>query len=308
MNKKIVRGVRKQTRAPLFIFFALIFIVIALIVTIFAFFVKDDLKKQKETSNVNFNINSSKNDSKPSPSSKPTKPSPSSNPNVSKDKFQTTTILAETKPVEKAYFNDCVFIGDSISLGLGMYNVLPPANVIAAQNVGLNQVAEGKPVYQNKKKTLIQCIDELKTKPKKIYIMLGSNGLPYYDNDTHIKFYNTLVLQLKKKYPEAKIILQSVTPITAKAEVNYKKNGKDFTNKKINDFNEKIKGVAKNNKVYYLDVRASLADEKGFLNAKLISTSPKADGVHFLKVGHEAMYKYYKTHAVDGEVIPVKAK
>lgn len=305
MNKKIVRGVKRKTQTPLFVFLALIFIVIALIIAIFSFFVKDDLEKQNNKNNININFDSSSKKESAGESSKTPSKVESSAP-IKTVGFQTATVLAETKPVDKSYFNDCVFVGDSISLGLGLYKVLPPANVIAAQNVGLSQVANGDAVYVNKTKTLMRALEELKFKPKKIYVMLGSNGLPYYKNDDHIKYYQTLVSKLKEKQPDAKIILQSVTPITAKAEANYKANGKDFTNKKINEFNAKISNLAKENKVYYLDVKESLVDSKGFLDSKFVSTAAKADGVHFLKTGHESMYNYYKTHTVDGEIVVTK--
>ena len=209
--------------------------------------------------------------------------------------------MPASESVDKSYFNDAIFIGDSISKGLKIYGVLPAGNILADQNVGLDQIANDKPVYMSvngKKKTLFQSLKEMKIKPKKLYVLLGSNGLPYYENDVHIQYYEKVLDRLMKEYPNTLIYLQSVTPITKQAEIDYKNNGKIFTNDKINKFNALVLKLAEKKGVKYLRVKDALIDKNGYLSA--VFCNPK-EGVHFKKSGHEAMYQYYKTHTIKGE-------
>ncbi len=210
---------------------------------------------------------------------------------------ENSTIVAKSEAVDKSYFDDAVFIGDSISKGLKVYGVLPPKNVVADQNVGIDQIANDRAVYianDGTKTTLFNALKQVPVAPTKVYVMLGSNGLPHYENKQHIEFYYKVIDRIMQTYPNAKIYLQSVTPITAAAEETYRKNGKTFTNKKINEFNEMVLNMAKEKGIYYINVKDSLVDANGYLSAEFAG----ADGVHFKKSGHEAMYQYYKTHTV----------
>lgn len=198
--------------------------------------------------------------------------------------------VSESKYTNMTYFDDALFIGDSISEGLKLYQVLPAANVLANQSVGVDQVARGKPVYMTAKGKVT--LDEaLKgKKPKKIYLMLGMNGMPGYSNEAQIKYYEQVVDKLIKKYPSAIIYLQSVTPVT------YKKSQEDknLNNEKITKFNTMIKSLAKEKDVYYLDVASALKTKNGNLSKEYAG----ADGIHFKKEGHLAMLEYYRYHTV----------
>lgn len=312
MSRKVARKVKLNPKAPIVIVFFMILIVIGIIVTMFLVFINDDLKGIKALDGKNTNLNATSNQtssggtssgsgavsSSGEPVSSAPPPASADTSSVPVDSFDPlSTVVGETAAVEKSYFDDAVFIGDSISKGLKLNGVLPPANVIADQNVGIDQIANDKPIYldvSGTKRTLFQMLDALPIKPKKVYIMLGSNGLPHYTNDVHMNFYNIVLDRIIKKYPDATIYVQSVTPITKEAEESYAKRKKDFTNKKINEFNELVKAACKDKNIYYLSVRDALVDENGYLS----STHNAGDGVHFKKSGHEAMYQYYKTHTV----------
>ncbi len=297
MNKKITRKTKK-TKAPLYILLVMIFIVIGIIATIFSFFVIDDVNKgqmSKISSNSSVKDTASK-DKSSEASSQAVSEAPSQTASSVPTK-ESPTVVVESEAVDKSYFDDAIFIGDSISKGLKLYGVLPATNVIADQNVGLDQIANDKPVYMSvsgQKKTLFAALQEMKVKPKKIYVLLGSNGLPGYDNDTHIKFYEKVLDRLIKSYPNVTFYIQSVTPITKQAEADYKRRGKDFTNDKINKFNAMVLKLAENKGVNFINVKDSLIDKNGYLSSDFSA----ADGVHFKKSGHEAMYQYYKTHAI----------
>jgi len=299
MNKKIARRKRKSV-APRFIFLFMILIVIAIITLSFMSFLKEDKVKNQTIELVPENPSSSTEaviSNKDTVSEKPKESKPSSVENLPKVPYKYAVQVVQSETVDKNYFNDAVFIGDSISLGFKIYNVLPPANVIAERSVHVSSIANDQPVYKTvagKDITLFNAMKGLKVKPKKIYVLLGTNSLPWLANDEHIGYYEKVIDRLIKEYPEAVIYIQSVTPITKGAEDFYKSKKQDFDNAKVRDFNQKLYDLAKKKKLYYLDIRAVLVDKKGELSTEFVGKG--SDGVHFLKNGHKAIYEYYKTH------------
>lgn len=304
MGRRVKRRMRLNPKAPLAIVSIMIVIVIGIIGIMFWVFVNDDLKNTNITdinkigtssgdvtsTTESSDITSSQNTSTVSGETASTPEVPEFDP--------LATRVAKSESVDKAYFDDAVFIGDSISKGLKTYNVLPPGNVVADQNVGINQIANDEPVYSigatGEKQTLFEALDKLAFVPKKVYIMLGSNGLPWYENEKHMPYYYIVLDKIIAKYPDATIYVQSVTPISAQAEKDYANRGRDFTNKKINEFNALVEKMCEEKDVYYLSVKDALVDESD----QLADTFSSQDGVHFSKSGHEAMYGYYKTHTV----------
>lgn len=315
MSRNATRRAKLNPRAPMLIVMLMIIIVIGIIGVMFWVFVTDDMKRIDglttmgtsssppvssggDTSGQSLASSGTDTSSDGAPSDG-TASDPASS--IPTDYDPLSTVVGETAAVDKSYFNDAVFIGDSISKGLKLNGVLPPGNVIADQNVGIDQIANDKPVYQDvsgNKKTLFQMLSGLTYQPTKVYIMLGSNGLPHYTNDVHMKFYNIVLDRVIKTYPDAVIYVESVTPITKEAEETYAKRKQDFTNKKINEFNEFVKKMCEDKGVHYVSVRDALVDGDGYMKAEFNS----GDGVHFKKSGHEAMYQYFKTHTVPNVV------
>lgn len=222
---------------------------------------------------------------------------------ISEVKIKSGTVVPLTTRVTDEYFKDAMFIGDSTSVGFSAFGVIPPSNVLSQKNAGLDKIAKGQEIFtikSNVKKNMQDAIKEKMNNPKKFYLLIGTNGIPGYDNDKHIKFYETVVDILKKEYPESIIYVQSLTPITKK-ESSKRPN---FTTKKINEFNDMILEMANKKSVYYLKSEDALINEEGYLDEKYLwKNSP--DGIHFTSSGHQALYNYYKTHAVldDGMVI-----
>lgn len=301
MGKQVTRRTNKNLKSPMFVLLALIFLVIGIIATFFSFFVVNDSKKKNDfkfvsaTSSENNSSKDTSTDDKASSEESSENTSPTTKPqdNV----YQ--TLVAESESVDKSYFQDAVFIGDSISQGLKIYGVVPAGNVLADRGININTIINDKPVYQapdGNKKSLFECLKQMPIKKNKIYILLGSNGLPFYENPQHIADYAKLIDRLKTEYPESIIYVQSLTPLGKNSdyEASHKKNGRVFNNAKINDFNKLLLEMAKQKEIYYLNVRDALVDKDGFLSSEFAAK----DGMHFMKVGHEAMYQYYKTHTV----------
>lgn len=218
-------------------------------------------------------------------------------PNVKTEHIRVETRVPQSPAVEASFFEDAIFIGDSISLGIKNSGTIPAKNMLAEKNVGIDSVLNDKAVYfttGSEKKTLFQAIPEKVPNPAKIYVLLGLNGMPGYDNDYHIGLYGKLIDRLKESYPEAQIYVQSLTPMTQNSDYV-----KKFSQKKIDEFNVLIEEMAKEKSIYYLNIQEVLKDENGYLRQEYAyDAKGNGDGMHMLSKAHKVMYQYYRTHTV----------
>ncbi len=195
--------------------------------------------------------------------------------------------LSESKMRETAYFDDAVFVGDSITTGIDLYSSLTNTNVVASTGINLETVLTAQTV-RNKagdKVTIPEAVRELK--PAKIYLMLGTNGIDWMSVDQMIEQYDKVFSQLKKDNPDAVFYIQSIPPITREKE----KKADQMSISKIKEFNGRLLKFAESKKAYYVDVFSALVSEDGYLSPD-IST----DGVHFNASVYTTWIEYVRRH------------
>lgn len=164
----------------------------------------------------------------------------------------------------KPIFKNSVFFGDSITEGLIDQELIDDNNIIA-----------------DKGKVTAMAIEEdvnkvVEKKPEHIFMSFGTNDLlmpmdlegnPIENPVTFsIDNYSKLIQKIKEKLPNVNIHLLSVTPVTDKAlqeQTQYKH---------INEYNEKLKELAKNEKAEFIDLSPIFEKNKD-LHVQ--------DGVHF---------------------------
>ena len=199
--------------------------------------------------------------------------------------------LPEQPRVTSSYFDDAVFIGDSLTVGIKHYDVMSNTTVFAATGVGLENIFTKQAIKQGE--TTLTILDALsRHSAKKVYIMLGANSL--MSNFDHlIKQYGLLIDEVLKRTNDDTIIyVQSVLPINEPLfHVKYAPN--TTTNADIDRFNEKLCALAAEKGVYYLDVASAFKDEN---NAMPESNTP--DGMHIISSQYVVWFDYLKTHAL----------
>ena len=195
--------------------------------------------------------------------------------------------LPQSDMRETAYFNDAVFVGDSITTGIDLYSSLTNTSVVASTGINLETVLTAQSVRNKagEKVTIPQAVKELK--PAKIYIMLGTNGIDWMTVDQVIAQYEKVFDTLKKDNPDAIFYIQSIPPVTKEKES--KSNG--LTLKNIKEFNARLLKLAESKKAYFVDVHSALASEDGYLSPD-IST----DGVHFEASVYVKWIEYVRRH------------
>lgn len=171
---------------------------------------------------------------------------------------QTQGLASSESPQDAlaSLFHSSVFLGDSITEGLAYHEVLADENVLA----GAGKTAE----------FAMEDMEQLtKRNPKHIFIQLGSDDILWPTEDPQryaINHYTALLEAIKQKLPQAEITVLSVTPVTDEAL------GKEPRYQNIPDYNEKLKEMAAEEQVAFVDLTPVAVDHPDLYDT---------DGIHF---------------------------
>ncbi|MDD2955794.1 MAG: GDSL-type esterase/lipase family protein [Oscillospiraceae bacterium] len=201
--------------------------------------------------------------------------------------------VPESARVNSDYFDDALFVGDSVTDGIQAYAIMKNTTVIA--HTGINpETISTKEVIRTDDGSMITMLDAMALHPeaKKIYIMLGANGIAWIERDPFISSYEAFIDQVKEQHPDAVIYIQSILPVTKS-----KQDGDErYANSKIDSYNAAIQKMAEQKQVYYLNVAEAFKDEEGNLPEE---ASP-VDGMHFGPKYYEKWFEYLKIHTAEG--------
>ena len=188
------------------------------------------------------------------------------------------------------YFDDTVFVGDSITFGMASYGYLTFDHVFA--KIGLHQgtALSSSCVYTSKTQSYTISEALKMAKPGKVIVTLGINAIYNYKHDSFYDQYEELINKIKKATPDSKIIIQSVFPV---AEYWANNMGKPDYNKFIAYANQKLYDLAEKNECYFLYTYEKLTDDEGFL-----LTQYSGDGIHLSRDGYTAVFDYILTHPI----------
>lgn len=187
---------------------------------------------------------------------------------------------------DTSYFDDALFIGDSRTVGLSEYGDLGNAEVVADSGMNVHEIFDKRFVTRSgEKKSLEEILSEGQF--GKIYLMLGINELGY-DFDYTVAKYGKLVEKLRETQPDALIFLQANLHVTAG-----KSAASDiYNNENIDRFNQAVRQLADNRKLFYLDVNELFDDEEGNL-----SEDYTADNAHVLGKYYADWVEWILAHA-----------
>ena len=202
------------------------------------------------------------------------------------------------KRVEADWFDDAIFVGDSISVGLCNYadnGSLGDAEFLAKECMGfhsamwdLDYVYAIHPTYNGREVRIEDGIQEIGK--KKVFILLGMNDICSWGPRESVDAMKDFTDMLLAKNPDITIYIQSATPIIGgKVREDY------LNNENIREYNELVKPVCKARGFVYLDIASVLSDENGDLRADYCSDASGA-GHHFNRAGFDAWVEYLKNH------------
>lgn len=191
--------------------------------------------------------------------------------------------------VKTDYFDDALFIGDSLTDGIKGYGVMSNATVISHTGINIYNIFTKEVVKSGDNKiTMLAAAREGSF--GKIYLMMGANGGMSVDKDEFARGYASVVDALVEMHPDAILYIQPILPVTEA----YAKANPDYDNKRIDEYNTELRRIAKERELPFVDVADALKDENGALPSE---ASPK-DGMHFGKSYYEMWFDYLRSHTV----------
>ena len=189
------------------------------------------------------------------------------------------------------YFDDAAFVGDSITEGIKLYEVMTNATVVAARGINLDNVFTDDQIRTAQGNSTVMGALEA-AEPKKIYIMFGANGVGWFTEQHFTDVYTKFVKAVKEQHPDSQIYLQSILPVTQE----FDDSREDISNDKINRYNELVVEIAEEQEVHYLDVASAFKDEKGCL-----PEDSNGDGMYFGNKYYQKWFDYLKSHTAAEE-------
>ncbi|MGN0637344.1 MAG: GDSL-type esterase/lipase family protein [Huintestinicola sp.] len=193
---------------------------------------------------------------------------------------------------DSEFFSSDLFIGDSISTGYSLYGFLDDKNVYA--KVGLNPSTVLT-------KSVSTCYGEIGistmlsyTMPKRVYIMLGSNGIQWLSVGNMLQSTDTLVDLIHETCPDTEVVIISVPPVTK----GYDNTVEDVdVMAKINEYNTSLKSYCIANGMLFVDAASILKDETGYFN----STYAESDGMHFKSSAYKTLLSKIQSDVTEFE-------
>lgn len=183
----------------------------------------------------------------------------------------------EFETVERDYFDDALFVGDSRTVGIMEYGGLENATFFADSGMSVYGLPFKKITIPDTGKVTFEELLEQK-KFGKIYLMLGLNELGYRFDATQQKYRDT-VNKIRELQEDAIIYL------CANMHVTEEQSGKDaiYNNTKVNQMNDMISGLADGETIFYIDINELFDDEAGSLSSEYSSDAFHVYGKHYVE-------------------------
>lgn len=188
-----------------------------------------------------------------------------------KKEFGIGKIAIDEIPNRK-YFEDSIFMGDSLTEAITAYDFLPPSNVVAA--VGRNT------------KTALQDVALLNNlSPARLFMWYGLNDLSQFSATADfIKAYSALVDQVKIVLPNTQIVILSILPVTDGAL----KRQPELSPARMSSFNDALQTLAKDRGLLFMDVTEVLKPELY-----------EPDGIHPKAAFYRALFNFIKKEFIE---------
>lgn len=216
-------------------------------------------------------------------------------------------VTYEYTQVDDSYFNDAVFIGDSISYGFELYVTEKRANgetvLGEAQFLTSGSLSYGNslwdvsdesvhPTYNGEKMKLEDAIAQIK--PGKIFILLGTNDVALYGVEQTVANADTEISRMLEASPGAEIFIMSTTPKYSPAESNV---DGALNNADIDALNVAMRQFAVEKGYNFMNIAPLFKDETGGLAADYCSDK-EGMGIHFTSAAYDIwlnfLYSYGK--------------
>lgn len=177
-----------------------------------------------------------------------------------------------------AFFDDAVFIGDSVTNELRQYVIrqraerpdfLGAAKFVCCPGYRLSTAASGgfaddgkNLAYRGQFVTPVQAVEQ--SGASWVFLQLGINGLAGMHSDRSLAQFERVIDRLLEECPGIHLVVQALTPLSENICNVYDINSLDW-----NAFNHELEALCNEKGVFFLDINTAFCDENGYLNPVL---------------------------------------
>lgn len=194
----------------------------------------------------------------------------------------------EFTQVDESYFDDALFLGDSRAVGMKLYSGLENMQFYCKEGLTVyNMFSEAIVEEDGDKLTAEEALK--KHRFEKIYVEIGINEMGTGNIDSFMEQYEEDIQTLRQMQPDAILFLCGIMCI----EKERSDTDEIFNNEGIRARNERIRALADNQNIFYLEINEAVCDENGDLDPKYTY-----DDVHLLGKWYSLVVDYMKSHGI----------
>ena len=201
-----------------------------------------------------------------------------------------TCVLPEASETGNGYLNNCVFLGDSRTVAMVSFACVNDDDALAQIGISHMQFKNNQFVNNAGKQYTLSSYLDSHQKPV-IYVSLGVNGMNGISEEDYEKSYTELVDYIVQKAPNSSVVLMSIWPVDDGGRYS-----KSVQNSWISKYNEFLYNMAKEKKLYFLNINEILTSQNG----QIKSEYDAGDGLHYNKKAYDAIMEYIIKHPVPG--------
>lgn len=179
------------------------------------------------------------------------------------------TLPTEPEKVDESWFDDALFIGNSLGVGLRDYARLGDADYFCMIGMNVFNIHENWVFVDGVGNVNLDRLLSTRTYGK-IYIHLGTNECGYPLESVRSAF-RDLLDKIREKQPDAAIIIQATTTFGRAKARSYRY----MVPATITALNEELKTLADGETIFFIDYNPEIVDEEGYL-----PESYSLDGCH----------------------------
>ncbi len=216
--------------------------------------------------------------------------------------------VAENDRVDLTYFDDAVFVGDSLADGFRVYQTyteIVNATFITARSISPRSFFDGGYINAYNEAGVVEPVVGYEAianaNPGKIYITIGTNALTSnMAIDEFISTYYQFIDELRTYLPETQIYVTSVPPIAA-----YMVSAKPgLSPERVYQANVEIAQMCLEKDLAFINLYEVLVSESGYLREDIDG----GDGIHLSGAGYSEWANYLRTHTVYNTSNPALVK
>ena len=203
--------------------------------------------------------------------------------------------------VDLSYFADAAFLGDSLTVGFSDYQInLDGALICGYTGVGPDAIVNRSAVKSPTRGQEVALDVLAAARPKKLYILLGTNVLNRDgDYSSFLTYYRLMLDMIAQALPNTQIYVQSITPVRPEVRASHP----GLYKERLCEINDELSAIALEKGCVFLNLWEALADENGDLKAEYAQN----DGYHVKPEGYTAWVDYLRTHTINPGVTSAAA-